>query len=108
MQLQELLGIAKSITIQMSASDIKLTEELTLKQSDSWLWQKMRVGRVTGSTFMLVCRTNIKKPAKSTIMKICYPEKCVFCTNEIRNQNGISCTKNVHRKYGERSYKLFL
>lgn len=84
MQLQDLLEIAKSITVQMSAKDIKLTEELTKEQSDSWLWEKMRVGRVTGSTFKVVCRTSIKKPAKSTIMKICYPEKTRFSSKETK------------------------
>lgn len=38
----------------------------------------MRVGRVTGSTFKSACVTNIKKPAKTTIMKMCYPEESRF------------------------------
>lgn len=76
--LTELLEIAKTIDEKISDKYVKLTEELTRGQSDSWLWEKLRVGRVTGSTFKCVSSGNLKKPAKSTIMKTCYPEKCRF------------------------------
>lgn len=77
-ELAELLEIAKTINEKISDEYVKLIEELTRDQCDSWLWEKQRVGRVTGSTFKLVCQTSLKKPAKSTIMKICHPEKCRF------------------------------
>lgn len=76
--LQELLEISKTISVQMSDNTIKLVEELTKAQHGNWLWEKQRVGRITGSTFKSACITNLKKPARSTIMKICYPEKCHF------------------------------
>lgn len=72
--LQELLEIGRSIVVQIPANYIKMIETLTVQQKDCWLWGKHRVGRITGSVFKLVCRTNVKKPAKSTIMRICYPE----------------------------------
>lgn len=74
MQLLELLKVAKTIDFQMSEDDVKRVEEATRDQCNSWMWEKHRVGRVTGSSFKLVCQTTIQKPAKSTIMKICYPE----------------------------------
>lgn len=78
MKLADLLEIAKTIDEKISDKYVKLIDELTRDLSDSWLWEKLRVGRITGSTFKLVCQTQLKKPAKSTIMKICYPEKCRF------------------------------
>lgn len=82
MELPDLLEVAKSIDVEMSETYRKLVEEMTRDQCNSWMWEKQRVGRVTGSTFKLVCQTTIRKPAKSTIMKICYPEKTRFSSKE--------------------------
>lgn len=91
-QLQELLAIADTITLKMSGKNIKLVEELTKTQHASWLWQKLRVGRITGSIFKSACITNVKKPAKSTIMKICYPEKCRFTSPQTSYGNKMEPT----------------
>lgn len=80
MPMEQLLSIAKSIKFRLTDDDIDFIKNLTVDQSKSWHWEKLRVGRVTGSTFKKVCKGNFAKPAKSTIMKICYPEKIRFNT----------------------------
>lgn len=84
MNLEQLLRISKSIKCGLTDDDIKFIENLTVTQSESWHWGKFRVGRVTGSTFKKACVTNLAKPAISTIMRICYPEKTMFSSPAIR------------------------
>lgn len=108
MQLQQLLEIATSITVKMSAKNITLIEKLTTNQSDSWLWEKKRVGIVTGSTFKSACVTNIKKPAKSTIMKICYPELSRFSSPQTRYGNKMESTaRQMFVELMEKVHKIF-
>lgn len=92
MGLEQLLETAKSITVTIPTKFLKIIENLTVKQKDSWLWEKLRVGRITGSTFKAVCRTNLKKPAKSTVMKICYPEKTRFESKATKYGNDMEPT----------------
>ncbi|KAG4073405.1 hypothetical protein HA402_005568 [Bradysia odoriphaga] len=87
--LEDLLEIARSITVNIPEKYIKMIESLTVTQKNYWLWEKHRVGRITGSTFKSVCRTNLKKPAKSTIMKICYPEKTRISSKAIQYGNDM-------------------
>lgn len=81
--LDQLLEISKSIKFRLSEDDINFIKRLTLTQSNSWHWEKLRAGRVTGCTFKKACTTNLSKPAKSTIMRICYPEKSKFTSNAV-------------------------
>ncbi|KAG4076484.1 hypothetical protein HA402_014448 [Bradysia odoriphaga] len=87
--LEELLEIAKSIVVKIPEKYIKMIETLTVSQKESWLWEKHRVGRVTGSVFKSVCRTNVKKPAKSTVMKICYPERTRVTSKQMKYGNDM-------------------
>lgn len=84
MNLSELLEVSKTIKLKLSEDDIDFIEKLTVDQSNSWHWNKLRVGRVTGSTFKKACVTNLSKPAISTIKLICWPENCRFDSPAMR------------------------
>lgn len=78
--LEELQKIGEDVKISFEPDQIKYIEEKTRQQSNCTLWYRFRAGRVTGSTFMAVCRTSIESPSMSLIERICFPEKQIFQT----------------------------
>ena len=72
---QELSILAEREIANMGLSqrEIDYVYERTLKQSGSMLWYETRVGRITASTAHCVLHTDMNKPSKSLIKKICGP-----------------------------------
>ena len=70
--------LIKFMSIEISQDEVDQIETHTRLQSKSSLWFQARAGVVTGSRFKLCCQTDISQPAKSTIIKICYPVKKKF------------------------------
>lgn len=66
----------KSIKVEYTDDDIAFIENNT--KTTNWYWQRLRVGRVTATTFKKVCCTSIDKPAISYLKQICWPELCSF------------------------------
>lgn len=67
----------------MTPDDAHFIEQITRTQSNTWYWHKLRMGRVTGSNFRRVCRTNANNPSKSILKSICYPEKSTFFSEAV-------------------------
>ena len=68
------------MSIEISPDDVIEIEKQTKKQAKSSLWFQARAGVITASRFKLCCQTDISQPAKSTIIKVCYPVKRRFTT----------------------------
>ena len=91
------------MSIEISPDDVIEIEKQTKKQAKSSLWFQARAGVITASRFKLCCQTDISQPAKSTIIKVCYPVKRRFTTaatdHGIKYEwNGImtcSCCKDI-------------
>lgn len=64
----------------VSEEQVSSIEQLTRKQSKSENWNKYRRGRVTASMVKSVVSTKIDNPAKTTVMKSCYPMINTFTT----------------------------
>lgn len=75
---QTLRETATEIEMKMSDEDAKFVESITRDQHQNWIWEKLRVGRVTSSTFKNICRGKLQKPSHSLLMKLCYPEVVRF------------------------------
>jgi len=70
----ELLTVAESVFLSdiiVSSAEIVELECNTREQYKCKLWHEQRVGRLTASVFHTACRTNILRPARSLIRKIC-------------------------------------
>ena len=61
--------------LKISSDMLIYVEEATRNQSVSHAWYEQRVDRITGSVFYQAYRTNIEKPSKSLIKKICQINK---------------------------------
>lgn len=75
---EELRKVGESVNLDIDDSSTQQIERLTKEQSGSTFWMHFRSGRITASTFKLVCRTSIDNPALSIVKKICYPADCAF------------------------------
>lgn len=76
--LEDLREIASGIQLVYTDDEIDFIESKTRDQSSCKLWFQLRIGRVTGSTFAKVCRTQILTPSMTIIKQICYPEQNIF------------------------------
>lgn len=76
--LQMLQDTSTGIVMNITEDDAKFVEAITREQHKNWIWEKLRVGRVTGSIFKSVCRGRLKTPSKTLLMKMCYPELSKF------------------------------
>ena len=70
--------------ICISKEQAKQLELLTRGQSHCKLWYQYRAGRITASKFKDAVHTDPKKPSKSLIQRICYPEDFKFKTQSTR------------------------
>ena len=59
-------------------------EELTRKQSKCQLWNSYRQGRISSSNVHAVTKTNLLRPSRSLVQRICYPETNIFQTEATR------------------------
>lgn len=82
--IEDLREIASNVQIDHTQDVIDYIEKVTNDQHSCHLWYKFRIGRVTGSTLMKVCRTTILAPAISTIERICHPERNMFQNAQVR------------------------
>lgn len=76
--LAELQQQSRSLAIKISESESRLLEEKTRKQAQCTTWFLAKAGRITASNLHAACHTDPRKPAKSLLYKICYPEKVKF------------------------------
>lgn len=69
----ELLTVAESVLSDttVSSAEIVELEHKTREQYRCKLWHTQRVGRITASVFHTACHSNILRPARSFIRKIC-------------------------------------
>lgn len=84
---EELLLIASTIQINLTADDTRFIEEITQDEKKSWYWQKLVAGRVTASRFKSVCTTSLSHPDESLLKEICYPETCIFSSDAMTYKN---------------------
>lgn len=70
LNLADLQNIAKSLDLNISASDIIFIKWFTKNHSDSPHWMKLREGRITASVFKRCCKTKIEKPSICLIKSI--------------------------------------
>lgn len=68
--LDELIEIGKNINLDLTEEDHLLISRITIISRDQWRF--LRIGRITGTSFKNSVRTNLNKPALSTIKYICY------------------------------------
>jgi hypothetical protein len=61
-----------------SQEQIDKIEVLTRNQYKSKLWSNMKEGRITGSSVYSVLHTDIEKPSKTVVQKVCYPLQANF------------------------------
>lgn len=78
MDLDYLVKYCAVIDLKFKEEDIQTIEMATKNQSSSTWWFQFRAGRITASNLKSVCRTSIKRPARTVVSKICYPELTKF------------------------------
>lgn len=82
-------------------------EKQTRAQSNSQLWGLIRCGRISGSTFKKICRTNINNPSKSLIKQIAYPQS-IFQNNATKwgKNNETKAVSAVVKNLNSTHYNL--
>lgn len=70
----ELLLLADSTSVTVTATQVSAVEKATKDQASCRLWHRMRIGRITASVFKHVCHTDLASPSLSLIMSVCHPE----------------------------------
>ncbi|KAK4014746.1 hypothetical protein OUZ56_027255 [Daphnia magna] len=90
----------------VSEEQVSSIEQLTRKQSKSENWNKYRRGRVTASMVKSVVSTKIDNPAKTTVMKSCYPMINTFTTEATKwgVQNEKKALKSWKKLMEQRSW----
>ncbi|KAK0134969.1 Protein YNG1 [Merluccius polli] len=61
--------------VAVTGTEAAALEKNTKQQHKSDLWHSTRAGRITASIIHAVVSTSITTPAKSTVEKVCYPQK---------------------------------
>lgn len=61
--------------VAVTATEAAALEKNTRQQHKSDIWHSTRAGRITASIIHAVVSTSITRPAKSTVEKVCYPQK---------------------------------
>ncbi|XP_041931412.1 uncharacterized protein LOC121695012 [Alosa sapidissima] len=61
--------------VAVTATEAAALEKNTRQQHKSDIWHSTRAGRITASIIHAVVSTSITRPAKSTVQKVCYPQK---------------------------------
>ena len=61
--------------VAVTATEAAALEKTTRQQHKSDIWHSTRAGRITASIIHAVVSTSITRPAKSTVQKVCYPQK---------------------------------
>ncbi|XP_051955980.1 uncharacterized protein LOC127624995 [Xyrauchen texanus] len=61
--------------VAVTATEAAALEKNTRQQHRSDIWHSTRAGRITASIIHAVVSTSITRPAKSTVEKVCYPQK---------------------------------
>ena len=83
------------MTYNISSESINYIFNATKLQNQSLIWSDMRLGQITASVVHDVLHTNIDKPAKSLIKKICYKQPKIISaalTWGISNEgNALQC-----------------
>ncbi|KAB0799163.1 hypothetical protein PPYR_07043 [Photinus pyralis] len=97
--LQELIEMGKSVDFSLSPDECQEIANKTLGQAANKNWFCFRKGRITASLFKSCCRTQISKPARSTIRSICYKQKF------FSKQTMYGCS---HEKDAIEAYKIFM
>ncbi|XP_061879548.1 uncharacterized protein LOC133631368 isoform X2 [Entelurus aequoreus] len=82
----------------ITRKQISAVEEESWGQATSTTWFQQRAGRITASNFKATTRTNVSKPSKSLIKRICYPELCRFSTAATRW--GCDHESDLRKRYG--------
>ena len=99
----ELLKACTDISINISETDIKLTEKDTQKQLKGACFYHHRAGRIGASISKLACHTNPAQPSQSLIKAICYSNLFKFSTAAMehgcrREDQAIETFENFMRK----------
>lgn len=82
---EELEDICWKFKLQnLTPSLITSVERETRKQSGSKVWFRQRAGRITASKLKQAIHTDWKKPSKSLIKSICYPQSYQFSSAATR------------------------
>lgn len=71
--LSELIDIGKSISLNVTADEVKEISRITLNKEKSKFFMGLRRGRISGSNFRSCCVTNFANPSITTINYIMNP-----------------------------------
>lgn len=106
--LEELKSIALTTPLGYTEGEIIMIQKLTVRQSETNFWFKLRAGRVTASNFKEVVKTSKTKPALSLIKKICYPLNHIFTTKATKyGVENEPIARDAYKKLMEKNHTNF-